>query len=167
MGCRQATLLGTVEELIFISSSSVAHDGWLVEVTRVSVDHVPNLCVTPHLHIHRQGSALHIGMDPEIEAALAALTDATVGSRGRVAVGNAAHRSQPLPTATTSSTSLSALARFAEAADHGSDECATKDPVGSSGADPMKRLQQVCPPPPVDLCTFLFFRVFFSVFISW
>jgi hypothetical protein len=125
--------------------------GWL----KSHVDHVPNLCVTPHLHIHRQGSALHIGMDPEIEAALAALTDATVGSRGRVAVGNATHRSQPLPTATTSSTSLSALARFAEAADHGSDECATKDRVGSSGGDPMKRLQQVCPPPP-DICTFSF-----------
>jgi hypothetical protein len=133
--------------------------GWL----KSHVDHVPDLCVTPHLPIHRQGSALHIGMDPEIEAALAALTDATVGSRGRVAVGNAADRSQPLPTATTSSTSLSALARFAEAADHGSDECAAKDRVGSSGADPMKRLQQVCPPPPVHLCMIHFFP---GVFLS-
>ena len=84
-------------------------------------------------------------MDPEIEAALAALTDATVGTRARVAVGNAAQRTPPRQFPKATSVSLSSLASFAEAGDPdpGSDRGIATDRARSSEEDPMKRLQQV------------------------
>ena len=90
---------------------------------------------------------VHITMDPEIEAALSALTDAAVGSRGRVTGGNAAR----LP---SQQTSLLSLARFAEADDvdggdaagggkTGSGRGDSMEPTRASESDPMRRLQQV------------------------